>query len=184
MCAELEVARVSTRCWQVVLPTRRATTRLAARLAPVLERGMLIALSGDLGAGKTFFARALCRRLGVPESVAVTSPTFTLVQSYEAVLPIVHADLYRLTEPDEVFELGLHQARDAAVLIVEWPKHFIDVLGGGAIHIRFVLDADMRRAVVDVGQADEDLAARIAALLETPTQAPTQVPPRARRAGP
>src|SRR5471030_2545552 len=91
---------------------------IAAALAP----GDLVTLSGDLGAGKTAFARALIRHLAGDETVEVPSPTFTLMQSYE--LPrfnLVHADLYRLAGPGELAELGFEEAGEDAVTLLEWP---------------------------------------------------------------
>src|SRR5262245_6629566 len=105
----------------VPLGTRRATVRLARRIAPALEAGDLLILKGDLGAGKTFFTRALCRALGVPASTRITSPTFTLVHEYEARLPIHHADAYRLADATDLAALGLREARaGGALVIVEW----------------------------------------------------------------
>ncbi len=121
----------------VALPTRRATVRLARRLAPALARGDLLVLSGPLGAGKTFFARALCRALGVPHHVPVTSPTFALVHEYAGRVPVLHVDLYRLGGPDEVEQLGLRERRDDAVMLVEWGEPFADPLGGGPLRVAF-----------------------------------------------
>lgn len=105
-------------------------------LAPALVAGDLVILKGDLGAGKTFFARALCRALGVPSRVAVTSPTFTLVHEHEARLPIFHADAYRLASPSEIEGLGLRDARaNGALLLVEWGEPFVAALGGDALVI-------------------------------------------------
>jgi tRNA threonylcarbamoyladenosine biosynthesis protein TsaE len=116
------------------LPTRRATTALAKRLAPLLGPSDLVILSGDLGAGKTFFVRALCRALGVPPAIDITSPTFTLVHELSGTLPIVHADAYRLRNASDVASLGLREARsDGRLLLVEWGEPYIDVLGGDAV---------------------------------------------------
>jgi tRNA threonylcarbamoyladenosine biosynthesis protein TsaE len=118
----------------IELPTRRHTIELARLLADSLEASDLIVLEGDVGAGKTFFARALCRALGVPPSIAVTSPTFTLVHEYAGRLPIVHADLYRLREPGELPELGLRERRaEGAVVIVEWGGSYLEALGGDGL---------------------------------------------------
>ncbi len=118
----------------IALPTRRRTTRLAATLAELLLPGDLVILKGDLGAGKTFFTRALARALGVPPSIGITSPTFTLVHEIEAKIPIAHADLYRLNEPGELAELGLRDRRgEGAALVVEWGEPYLDALGGDAL---------------------------------------------------
>jgi tRNA threonylcarbamoyladenosine biosynthesis protein TsaE len=117
----------------MLLETRRDTQRLGASVARVLEAGDLVLLSGDLGAGKTFLARAIARGLGVRGRV--TSPTFTLVQEYEcARATLVHADLYRLLDQDlalEVARLGLRERRaEGAIVIVEWGDDAVEALGG------------------------------------------------------
>lgn len=104
------------------LPDQAATEALAGRLAAVLRPGDVVCLGGDLGAGKTTLARALIRALA-GKVVEVPSPTFTLVQMYD--LPdftLWHFDLYRLSGPDEVVELGWDEARAEGVAIVEWPE--------------------------------------------------------------
>lgn len=115
------------------LPTRRATRRLAAALAALLEPGDLVWLEGELGAGKTFFARGLLRELGVPPAVPVTSPTFALVHEHEGRAPIRHLDLYRLGDPDELIELGVDEALESAIVVIEWGRRF-----GGAVAERGV----------------------------------------------
>ncbi len=105
----------------VQLPDETATADLARRLAPWLKAGDIVALHGDLGAGKTAFARALIRCLvGADEEVA--SPTFTLVQTYSGRLgPIFHFDLYRIVSPDELTEIGWDEALADGLTLVEWP---------------------------------------------------------------
>lgn len=126
-------------------PEEEHTEALAQALAPLLRAGDLLILSGELGAGKTFFCRALCRALGLPEEERVTSPTFTLVQEYLTEPPVHHADLYRISEPEEVEELELDVARkEGAIVLVEWGAAFESFLGGDALLIQ--LDLAPRRA--------------------------------------
>ncbi|RYZ08235.1 MAG: tRNA (adenosine(37)-N6)-threonylcarbamoyltransferase complex ATPase subunit type 1 TsaE [Myxococcales bacterium] len=122
------------------LPSKAATTKLAAQLAPLLAAGDLLLLDGPLGAGKTFFTRALARALGLTSEARVTSPTFTLVQEYATEPPLVHADLYRLSDDERgVFELGLiGQRDDGALLVVEWGLPFARILGGDALVMTLV----------------------------------------------
>src|SRR5450830_1725087 len=104
------------------LADEQATSRLMLDIAALIEPGDLITLSGDLGAGKTTFARALIRHLAGNESIEVPSPTFTLMQAYE--LPrftLVHADLYRLSGPGDLAELGFDDLPESAVTLLEWP---------------------------------------------------------------
>ena len=123
-----------------LLPSKRATEQLAADLAPLLAGGDLLLLDGPLGAGKTFFTRALAHALGLVAEARVTSPTFTLVHEYETEPKLVHADLYRLSDDERgVFELGLLPARDdGALLVVEWGLPFERLLGGDALVLRLV----------------------------------------------
>lgn len=131
-----------------LLPDKQATTRLAADLAPLLAEGDLLLLDGPLGAGKTFFARALARRLGLGDDARVTSPTFTLVHEYETQPKLVHADLYRLSDDERgVFELGLLPQRDdGALLVVEWGLAFERLLGGDALVL--ALTREPRKATI------------------------------------
>jgi tRNA threonylcarbamoyladenosine biosynthesis protein TsaE len=121
----------------IELASRRATVHLARRLAPLLRPGDLVVLGGDLGAGKTFFTRALLRALGVPRDREVTSPTFTLVHEFSAALRVLHADAYRLASRGDVEALGLREARgEGACIVVEWGEPYIDALGGDALVLR------------------------------------------------
>jgi tRNA threonylcarbamoyladenosine biosynthesis protein TsaE len=116
----------------MVLASRRETVRLGRRIARLLAPGDMVLLDGELGAGKTFLARAIARALGV-DSREVGSPTFNLVHEYETkVATLLHVDLYRLEGNREQIErLGLRERRaEGAVLVVEWGAAVADALGG------------------------------------------------------
>ncbi len=140
--------------FELVLEDEAATQRFASDIALALEPGDFVTLSGDLGAGKTTFARALIRALANDPAIAVPSPTFTLMQLYE--LPrftLVHADLYRLATPDELAELGLEDHAESVVLM-EWPDRAGDRLPDDRIDIALSLSPKHpleRRDVVVTG---------------------------------
>lgn len=109
---------------QEPLPDLGAMTAYGARIAARLQAGDVVALSGGLGAGKTTLARAILAALG--HEGEVPSPTFTIIEAYESpplLLPVVHADFYRLDDPSELAEIGLDDYREGAVLLAEWPEH-------------------------------------------------------------
>lgn len=122
---------------------------LAVRLAQILKPGDMLALRGDLGAGKTVFARALVNAVA-PAEEEVPSPTFTLVQVYDAQSPAIwHFDLYRLEKQQDVLELGWDDARRGAVAVVEWPDRLGSLLPKDRldIGIDFVADSESAREV-------------------------------------
>lgn len=110
------------------LADETATARLGDDIAAALKPGDLVFLVGDLGAGKTSLARAIIRALADDAALDVPSPTFTLVQPYEARLPVLHVDLYRIGDATEVAELGLDDALRDGVALVEWPERGEGVL--------------------------------------------------------
>lgn len=134
------------------LPDPAATDRLGAIFADFAQLGDVLLLSGDLGAGKTHFARAFIlsrlARDGVVEDVP--SPTFTLVQSYPtASFDIIHADLYRLGSVQDLTELGLMDGATDAVTLIEWPERMGSAVPVSGLHLRFssVNDGAAREAV-------------------------------------
>ena len=139
---------------RIALPDLAAMERYGARIAERLQPGDVVALSGGLGAGKTTLARAIIAALGYPHEVP--SPTFTIIETYDAPplrVPVVHADFYRLDDPAEVGELGLDDYREGAALIAEWPDH----AGGfghepGCLEIRLESANSGRIAIVEAGR--------------------------------
>ncbi|MEJ1995428.1 MAG: tRNA (adenosine(37)-N6)-threonylcarbamoyltransferase complex ATPase subunit type 1 TsaE [Limibacillus sp.] len=125
------------------------TAALAAALAPLLRPGDILALRGDLGAGKTAFARALLNALPHPDGTRgpeeVPSPSFTLVQTYErAAGPVWHIDLYRLERPEDCWELGLEEAFAEAISLIEWPERLGPLLPEHALSVRMEIAEDSR----------------------------------------
>ena len=143
--------RSETLCFD--LPGPAATAGLARRLAALARGGDVIALRGDLGVGKTSFARAFINALpgpdGAPKEEEVPSPTFTLVQSYRR-LPadVWHLDLYRLERPKEAYELGIEEAFGSAIVLIEWPERLGDLLPPQRLDLTlsFALAAEVRCA--------------------------------------
>lgn len=113
------------------------TANFASALGNILRMGDVLLLSGEIGAGKTFFARALIQAVqDIPEDVP--SPSFTLVQTYETNTgEIWHSDLYRLSDPDQCLELGLIEAFETAICLVEWPDRLGDLAPQTALSLNF-----------------------------------------------
>jgi hypothetical protein len=124
--------------FHVALANEAATGQLMADLALLLSAGDVITLSGDLGAGKTAAARALIRYLAQDDDLEVPSPTFTLAQTYDLPsFPLLHADLYRVNDPDELEEIGLSPLPEGTVALIEWPERAPDMLPPDRIDIAF-----------------------------------------------
>ena len=109
--------------WSVVSDGESQTLELGWKLGRLLQQSTLVLLQGDLGAGKTVFARGIARGLGVDPQIPITSPTFTLMNHYHGRLDLYHFDLYRLSDPDELIELGFDDyAYGSGVALIEWPE--------------------------------------------------------------
>jgi tRNA threonylcarbamoyl adenosine modification protein YjeE len=130
--------------WDIDVADEAATHVLAAQVASYVRAGDLVALSGELGSGKTTFARALIRTLTSDAELEVPSPTYTLMQVYDgAKFPIVHADLFRINNPSELAELGWEESAEGAVVIVEWPEQAGDQLALDRLDVRIELAPDL-----------------------------------------
>lgn len=138
------------------------TCAIAQKLGAGLRAGDILLLSGDIGAGKTHFARCLIQSL-LPIAEDVPSPTYTLVQTYPGINgEIWHADLYRLSHPNDVFELGLTEAFENAICLIEWPDRLGDLAPQTALAITLTPgDTPQARSIFlssDCGEWDRRLA--------------------------
>jgi tRNA threonylcarbamoyladenosine biosynthesis protein TsaE len=151
---------------QITLSSPEQTAAFAVRLGACLTAGDTVLLEGSIGVGKTHFARSLIQsRLTAPEDVP--SPTFTLVQTYEADgVEIWHSDLYRLTSPDEVIELGLIDAFDTAICLVEWPDRLGDLTPRDALTLRFTQGDSEDKRVISLTWEDAKWSSRLNGVLD------------------
>lgn len=133
---------------EIPLPSEEATRQLGQRIAAAIRPGDLLLLKGDLGAGKTFLARAIIQTLA-GAAIDVPSPTFILAAPYDMPgFPVVHYDLYRLNDPSETDELGIEDALADGAAIVEWPEILGPDSTSNAISIQ-LSDRAGRAAAID-----------------------------------
>jgi tRNA threonylcarbamoyladenosine biosynthesis protein TsaE len=129
------------------LPDEAATERLGAALASRLRPRDVVALQGGLGVGKTTLARAILRAASGDPALIVPSPTFTLVEIYDTPIGVFwHFDLYRLEEPEQVFELGWEEARADGMALVEWAERLGALLPRERLTVTLAMEGDGRRA--------------------------------------
>ena len=133
------------------------TEALGRRLGRLLAAGDIVGLTGELGAGKTCFARGVACGVAVPDEIYVSSPTFTLVHEYPGRLLLVHMDLYRIDEAAELVELGVdHYLGGEGACLIEWFDKFADELAAPALELRLLVTGDQtRRIEAHVRGADE-----------------------------
>lgn len=134
--------------YSLSLTSPERTEHLGAVFAPFLKPGSVILLSGEIGSGKTLFCRTIIQtrlsEIGALEDVP--SPTFTIIQTYDlGAYEVFHADLYRLTGPDEIVELGIDEAFSQAIVLVEWPDRLGDLAPENALKMNFELSSEPER---------------------------------------
>ena len=121
------------------------TSRFGADISLALKVGDFIALSGELGTGKSFLARSIVRALAQDPELEVPSPTYTICQEYQTAPPVSHYDLYRLSDINELDELGWQEALETGIAIMEWPEQVFETLPPEAVLIRIVDEGDTNR---------------------------------------
>ena len=131
--------------WERVTEAEAETVDEGRRLAEDLVPGDRLGISGPLGAGKTALVRGLCEGLGVDRE-HVSSPTFAIVNTYEGRAPVLHVDLYRVSDMDEVEATGLLDLADSSVMLIEWVDRVPELLSKGTLHVEIEdLGGDRRR---------------------------------------
>ena len=137
--------------FEIHLADEAATTNFGEDLALTIAPGDCLALTGDLGAGKSALSRALIRALANDTDLEVPSPTFTLVQTYETRVPVAHFDLYRLADESELAELGLDEALERGAALIEWPDRAGSQLPSNRVEIEITHEGSGRKLVLRGG---------------------------------
>ncbi|NWF53984.1 MAG: tRNA (adenosine(37)-N6)-threonylcarbamoyltransferase complex ATPase subunit type 1 TsaE [Syntrophaceae bacterium] len=139
--------------FEIVTDSPEQTQRLGERLGEILSGGVLIALMGDLGAGKTLLTKGIAGGLGVDDPGEVTSPTFVLVNEYRGRVPVYHLDLYRLESFSEVEEIGWDEWIDGpGVTLVEWADKIEADLPGERLEVRLQWAGEKKRRLLFCGR--------------------------------
>ncbi|HHW02439.1 MAG TPA: tRNA (adenosine(37)-N6)-threonylcarbamoyltransferase complex ATPase subunit type 1 TsaE [Thermoanaerobacterales bacterium] len=129
---------------------RIQTEKLGEALGKRLKAGDFLALTGDLGAGKTAFTRGVARGLGILEDI--TSPTFTIINQYEAPVPLAHMDAYRLNSPEELENAGFYDYLEDFVVVLEWADRVEELLPADVLWIYFTVLDENRRSIEFLSQ--------------------------------
>ena len=138
---------------RVVSASTEYTEALGARIAGVLKGKEMIALFGDLGAGKTAFTRGLCAGLGITEGVS--SPTFAIVNAYEGKFPVYHFDMYRVSGADDLFAVGFYDYLGTGVIVIEWSENIEDELEPDCIRVTVRKTDNENERVFEIEGLDE-----------------------------
>ena len=137
---------------QYISRSVKDTEHLGARVASVLKGKEVIAMSGDLGAGKTAFTRGLCEGLGISDGVS--SPTFAIVNAYEGRFPVYHFDMYRITGADDLFATGYFDYIGNGVIVIEWSENIEEELEPDCIRIRIRKTEQENERIFDIEGLD------------------------------
>ena len=147
-----------TNTFSYISKSEEDTVKLGIKLSKIAKKGDCFALYGTLGMGKSVFSRALIQSL--TSAKEVPSPTFTLLQTYEAKnFEIYHYDLYRLKKPEEIFELGMEEALHEGVCLIEWPEQMKGYLPKNIFKIEITPEGKNRK--ITISTTDKDKAKRL-----------------------
>lgn len=132
--------------WEATTNGPEETRELGRRFGEIVDAGLIVLLNGDLGAGKTCFAQGVAKGLGVADDAPVTSPTYTLLNIHQGRLPLYHFDLYRLSQVDDLTDLGYDEfAEGDGMTLVEWADRMTDALSASITIFIDHLDEEQRQ---------------------------------------
>jgi tRNA threonylcarbamoyladenosine biosynthesis protein TsaE len=156
----------SLRSWTTQTSNPEQTQSLAERLGELLQPGDVVALIGELGSGKTVFSQGLARGLGVPKTFYITSPTFAIINEYPGRVPFYHLDLYRVSGPDELSELGLEEILyGQGAVAIEWAERLDKELPAERLEVHLKFLNEMGRNIT-LSAFGDGSARRLASLIE------------------
>ena len=134
--------------YQITTRSVDETQKLGEIIGTAITDGTVLALTGDLGSGKTAFVQGLARGLEVPDDYYITSPSYTLINEYPGRYPLFHVDLYRILNPTDLEDIGLYEIlHNSGIVAIEWADRFENKLLSGSISIHFELTGENTRNI-------------------------------------
>lgn len=136
---------------KLISDSREQTLEMGRLIGAILERGDVVALIGELGSGKTCFTQGLAKGLGVEENVPVVSPTFTLINEYPGKIPLIHLDVYRLSGPRDLEDMGYEEYFEGGgIIVIEWAEKIRDILPAKTLFVGMrYIDENTREMILE-----------------------------------
>ena len=136
---------------KLISDSREQTLELGRLIGAILERGDIVALIGELGSGKTCLTQGMAKGLGVEENVPVVSPTFTLINEYPGKIPLIHLDVYRLSGPRDLEDMGYEEYFEGGgIVVIEWAEKIRDILPAKTLFISMrYIDENTREMILE-----------------------------------
>jgi len=136
---------------KLISDSREQTLEVGRLIGAILERGDIVALIGELGSGKTCLTQGMAKGLGVEENVPVVSPTFTLINEYPGKIPLIHFDVYRLSGPRDLEDMGYEEYFEGGgIIVIEWAEKIRDILPAKTLFISMrYIDENTREMILE-----------------------------------
>lgn len=136
---------------KLISDSREQTLEVGRLIGAILERGDIVALIGELGSGKTCLTQGMAKGMGVSENVPVVSPTFTLINEYPGKIPLFHLDVYRLSGPRDLEDMGYEEVfYGGGIIVIEWAEKIQDILPAKTLFVRMrYIDENTREMILE-----------------------------------